>query len=402
MSKKRILFVPQTLRNKQILLLYAKALLKDFDVFFLRTRLLGVNSNIGDDTGDTGIQLLTPEFLMRDIPDGARLYRRMIIQKSLHQKFKDYLSDLNLSLVITGVDDDGMGQWATCLAKENSIATLTCQEGLRLFKFKFPFEVKFKYHLNNLISGLFYPPAKIRSLYSTADYAAVWGEYDKKIALANGKNDINVYIVGNPRDLTNAQHINRPIGSPFKILFLDFPSTSFPKNTFNLSQFSVFRQELLEVTKSLGCRLIYKTHPFIRKDELAFVRKQVSSYSHVELVEEGIAEDLLSRSDVCLTLPSTAVASILISGLPFIQVYPFMKGFRKLLWDPVIKYGAGVSIDDLQDLSGALNKIKEPVWQNSYQKASKIAAEEVFGPLDGKASDRFAAVVKKILSENKS
>ena len=65
MIKKKILFVPQTERNKDMLLLYAQKLAKEFNVFFLRTKIFGNKSDMGNKL-NYGIKLLSPEFLMND------------------------------------------------------------------------------------------------------------------------------------------------------------------------------------------------------------------------------------------------------------------------------------------------------------------------------------------------
>ena len=308
------------------------------------------------------------------------------------------MQKLKLNLVVVGIDGTGMGHWAASVCRSMGIPTIVCQEGIPwTFELHDPYSIKFKRFLFNVFSTIIYPHARCFDDYKTAEYVAVWGKHTKDNCIAHGLSPQKIMIVGDPRIKPRAAFSPKKKSDIFQLLFLDIPVTTLSKGVFNSTAHTALRKELIHLIITQNYHLIYKPHPFTQSAELESIYELTSNLPQVELITSGVAEDLYARSDAGLTFPSTCVCSILAFGLPLIQIHSDYAGFTKLLWDPASEHQAGFTIKQIQEIPDAVRQIQQTEWRSQYWEASRIAAEEVVGPLDGNAPERFAEVVRNIL-----
>ena len=192
----------------------------------------------------------------------------------------------------------------------------------------------------------------------------------------------NIFVVSNP--LINKTRTKTILNKTRTLLFLDIPIKTWPTGVFDFEGFHKFRIELLKKVQSCGYNLIYKLHPFTTSAEVNLINNLIIKYSNTSLQTDGTAQDYFHCIDACLTFPSTAIFEVLSAGVPLVQICLQTKGFGGVFWDPVKKYNAGFTITSANELEEILNKINDLNWNKVYLTSSKIAAEEMIGPLTAK------------------
>jgi hypothetical protein len=402
---KKILFVPQTARNMSILVPYANALKNNFDILFIRNTLWGTGCDIATSQSSHSFTVIEPPFLLQTT-DKLSEFGRILLLRSLHYKYIEFLEDLKPDLIVIGQDGNGFGYWTTVLANKLKIPTLACQEGCRginrswVGPHEYPLFVSLKIILFRLLVFYIYKPGCFKediNDFLTAKYAATWGSFMKKELIRRGKNETTIFVVGDPR-IPSAETLpaNGNLNASHKTLvFFDVATYSFPHSRGNYRRFMEFRKTLIHVSAKLGYRLIYKTHPFTAKNELADIGSLL--ITNVTLITSGLGEDLIAQSHACISFPSTILFTILALKVPLIQVHLHARAYGKILWDPVKLHNAGVTIQTGDDLKKALQTISKPGWIEKYRLACPKASEEMVGPLDGKAPSRFADAINSIL-----
>ncbi len=359
--------------------------------------MFGENADVGPSWSQPGIKVITADFLQG--PCGNREILRIWDIRKKHSAYKQFLKGLGTELIVTGLDWDSIGKWTAVAAKDIGIATLGCQEGGRIANPHISGLTKLKTLAVNFLCLLIYRQYKITNYFGDSLFYAVWGEYDKSLIVSSGFSCTKVFIVGDPR--IQARNPPGRIDGKFnRMLFLDVPSRSTANKRFDLNAIDWFRKQLISETKRLGIEMLYKLHPFTKPEEIALVNNLIADFKNVTLVKQGAAEDYYAQVDFCLTFPSTSIYTVLAFGLPLVIIAPRFKGFEKQLMDPVKAFGAGVTVTEPQDLARAVETMKSSGWHSKYLESSKIAAEYMSGPPDGKASIRFASVVDDILDSS--
>jgi len=397
--KKKILIAPQTIRNFEQILLYLINCKAEYDFLFISSGIFGYHCNICNSSKESLIKIISADFLSPDMVKASR-FRRAIYMKHNHDRFKIYLNSIKPDLIIVASDSDGFGRWITFVAKETGFKVLVLQEGTRwsTTQWNDPISIKAKLFLGNIFYTIYYPPGNTcwQKEYQTGDYAAVWGEFDRQKIISNGKRSETVFVIGDPRVPSRNENRQKKISRNVRILYLDAPTHAVPIGTFDQKKFEHFRIELVKNIIQLKITLSFKPHPLTVKNEKERLAKWLLK-NRINFIDSGSAEEFYSQHDICISHPSTSIFTALAFGIPLIQVILDAKGFGTLLWNPVLKYGAGITITRAEELSNAIQTVKSPDWQNSYFKSSQTAAEEMIGPLDGKASDRFANAIRQIV-----
>ncbi len=390
-------------RNCDLLLRYSKGLDEKHTLFLLKTTLFGGGSNINEESlrEHLKVVVLEPHFLNARENTKSSEMARLCIQKKLHTKLVALLTEGRFDLIVVGVDSTGIGHWVASVAKSLGLKTLVCQEGCRfLYQMNSPQLYRLKQIFYQVAAFLLYRHAAFRNTfkeYQTAEFAALWGAYDKNCVLGNGKCAGRIFVIGAPKQGPEKQ-VDLPLkGLP--ILFLDISVSTFPKGTLDDDAFLRFNNTLVKNVEKAGYGLIYKPHPLAKQCELDMLKDQLSNHKNTVLATKGVAENYLSSVFCCITYPSTAIYGILASSLPLIMVKIKAKGFTKILLDPAQRYGAGLTVHSADEIIPALSKIEDSEWAANYQQASKRAAEEMVGPLDGKAMERFAVAVSEIVKK---
>lgn len=400
MGKKHILIVPATNRNRLLLEMYLNDIKECFRYSYLRTLIWGKKCDCFADGDYEDREVCAPDFLLDGSLAGEmREWKRLFYIKKNHARLREYLRNLNLSLIIIGTDNAGIGRWVAFVAKELQLRTLVCQEGCRkIFSdYHYPFLLQIKRLLYDCWAKIYYSPGRSTQDYSDGQYLAVWGQYDLQCVI-NSKTHTrdHVFVVGDPRikpiSPTPARLIKR-------IIFLDLPISAYPEKSLNLQAHVCFRRGLLRFCLKEGVTLLYKPHPFASKEEINWIRREIVAFGNVELVTDGASEDLLPQADACISYPSTAMFGVLARAIPLILLNYPGSGIGRLLWDPVARYGAGVSIESADDLNMAFSVIKSDKWRADFMARSFLAATDVVGPLDGQACKRFASCVFNVLKQ---
>jgi hypothetical protein len=395
---KRILFVPATARNALLLKEYAIKLREKCQCFFLRTTIFGNEGDMGLVEKELEFPIITSDFLQQEYR--RREWQRVLVQKRSHREYANFLVSLQLDLIVIGWDADSIGKWTAFIARDVRIPTLGCQEGGWTFTPEFPAIMRWKVFVLNCLCHLFYPLPLRYTLYQHSDYFALWGNFDRKRALQTGVAQSRLFIIGHPTADFHTQKRTHRTGFD-KMLFLDVPYRTLPSGTFDGKKLSKFRKELMAIACGLRFRVIYKTHPLTKKEEVEEVRSMLAQFNNITLKCDGVAEELFDQVDICCTFPSTCIYTIFAKGLPLIQMLPTFRGYKKDGFDAVAHYNAGFTIRRPEELSDAVATIRKAGWYEKYLKASIFAAEDMVGPFDGKASDRFADAVEKIISKQK-
>jgi hypothetical protein len=341
---------------------YAEAFGQNARIFLLRNNLFGSFADIRSNWSSHKIssQFLQPNFLLLpepDIPD----HRRIFLLRKLHNQFKDFLRNINLDLIILGADTTGIGHWTAVVAKELGIKTIVCQEGCRFFHtMHTPAILKIKQFAYNFVSFLIYKPAmfcRVKREYQTADYAFVWGHYEKECVTKEGKNKENIYVIGDPRIKYRAA--NKTKDGKLKILFLDVSVMHLPKGTADVKAFLSFNKELVAQAEQVDCAFFYKPHPFVTQNELEYLKDLLKNKHNVTLVTEKTAEEYFEYIDICISYPSTSIYGILAAGIPLVLINFKARGFSSLLWDPIKLYNAGLYINYAHELGKILKTINQ-------------------------------------------
>ncbi len=391
---KSILVVPQTAHNAKLLLGYMLPLLNTYKISFLRSRFFGEHSDMGGSAEP--FEVLAPDFLQK-------VYNRsesslLLAARKNQQRMAHLLKSLNPDLVVLGCDGVGLGGWIASTARGIGIRTLVCQEGCRaLYTWHIPIWLRFKQLGLAMVTAVLNPHLKKTEDYARADYVCTWGKYDFELAVKLRKRADGVYIVGNPKFTRTSEWITREAGQGFTALFLDMPAGAWPSWMCDREGAHKFRAGIAGYFKGkTGFQLQIKVHPLTPEWEREKIRA-LSCEGSTEVIESGLAEDYFSGADVCITYPSTAVYSALTCGIPLILLHPKFRAFKKLLWDPVERYGAGVKISDVNSLDACLMSVLKTDWLNDYRMLSRLAGIEVMGPLGERAPEKFADAVEQIL-----
>lgn len=391
----KILFIPATRRNADLLYIYAKELLQRYDCLFLRTSMFGENADIGPDWIRPGVKTITANFLNE--PSKKREILRLIECRQKHRLYRDFLKQLRPDLIVIGLDWDSIGKWTAIVSKDAGLKTIGCQEGGQIAKPHVPLLVKVKILFLNILCTCFYRQFKITSYFGDSLFYVVWGAYDKSLMVKTGIAERRIFIAGDPR-LQARTILTKSVESFGRMLFLDVPSRSTSRNRFDLKAIDNFRNKLIMETDKLGIEVLYKLHPFIKNEELTIIKNMIVQHKNIKLLSVGVAEDYYNQVDFCLTFPSTSIYSILAHGLPLLIITPPFRGFEKIMFDPVKEFGAGLTISEPFELSNAITAMNRKGWNSKYFDASLKAAQYMAGSLDGKAPERFAEVIKHILS----
>jgi hypothetical protein len=393
-----------------ILVPYADSLGEQYEILFLRTTLFGPGCDIAQTETQHRYRVLAPKFLIQYSPKWSEI-QRVLILKSLHAEFIEFLTELKPDLVVVGQDGNGIGHWTTVLANSLEIPTLACQEGCRginrawVGPHEYPVLVSLKIFFFGFLTSLVYRPACFKEDIDdcfTARYAAIWGTFVKGDLERRGKRKNDVFVVGDPRQSA----VQPDSGSASKeygerpLVFFDVATYSFPQGGGNYQRFVEFRRSLIQSSEKLGHKLIYKPHPFTRENELSDIKALVGK--NTTLVTSGLGEEIVAQALACITFPSTIMFTILALKVPLIQIHLKARGYGKILWDPEKLHDSAVTIRTGMELESALKKIASPSWIERYRASCCSAAEEMVGPLDGNASLRFASALKWITTSKPS
>jgi len=396
---KIILFVPQTKTNYRLLKSYSAELDPSlFKILFLRNRLSGDLHDIGPEAQNDGIEIVSAPFLLEPIKE-THEWKKALVFRSMHTKLVDFIKGLHLDLIIVGVDARAIGRWCTIAANQLSIPSLVCQEGCRgLYEPALTLPIRIKRWIHEKLSPYLFWPVGYALDYNTAKYAAVWGEYDRKIAIRNGAKNENVIIIGRPLKKISDTLIEKKNIANTKptLLFLDVPILTWPAGSADYQGFQIFRKEIIKRTIECGWKILYKLHPLIVKKEKEDVSKMVSEHNECCIIENGLAEDYFAQCNACATFPSTAVYSALENIIPLLFLMPQVRGFKKILWDPTEKYGAGIRIKNAKDINSALKIVLNEQWIDKYAIKSRNAILEIVGTMNNEK--RFQSLLLKILN----
>lgn len=398
---RKVLFVPQTDRNAQLLWLYARALSEKYRCEFLRVPAFGRNNDMGDGPETAEFPVVSPCFLQREVPV-TRWFRKVVFEIRMHSRLKKYLRDAQYDIIVVGMDAGGVGRWVAAAGKEIGVPTLVCQEGCT-WTFRWwidtpQLRVK-KLVLNSILSRVFPAAMDMHNSgeFGMARFAALWGAYTRDETIRRGlAGPESIFIVGDPR-VRKLKLSPRRNSKNRTLLFLDCPAECWPRGVCDLSIFNRFRYNVIVICQRLGYRLLYKPHPLTREADSNWINEVAGRDRTTEVVRAGGPEDYFCRAGAVITFPSTSIYSILAQGLPLIQVHLAGSNFDTIYWDPVQRHGAGVTIKEAHELADALKTTESKEWLARYEELAAKAAIEVAGPLDGKTEERFLDTVDKIL-----
>jgi hypothetical protein len=398
----RILIVPQTDRNALDLVSYASALSCKFRIIILRNALWGSHIDLARVRESIPFEIVEPDWLLLD---GARFkdYQRALYMAKNHGRFIRLLKDIGPDLVITGSDSTAIGKWSVCTARKSRIPSLVVQEGCRYLTDpdKFSMKIKAKVFLSKLAYSILFPPAKFTPEFMSADYVAVWGKNTKEQIVKSGRNFDEVFVIGNvDGKKRDGKKIIVSSKRPFSLLFMDTPYSICPEGTYDLASINMLREQFVSNACHAGCEIVYRPHPFTRAAEMDAIIKIAARFQNVRIVRDRTASELIVESDACATAPSTCMLTVLAVGTPLIQLKFDISGWGKQLWDPVKMYEAGITLTRPDQIGSAIELIRNEEWYTNYYDKSALAAEEVVGPLDGKAAERFSKVVHEILEKH--
>jgi hypothetical protein len=399
MTKKRLLFIPVTDRNTYLLSQYAFSLRNYYECLFLSYEIYGPHLKITEACKKLNLKTVTDDILNQKL-DIKSWFGLNLKLKKIHKQLRQFIKGLKIDMLITGHSAFAMGLWGIYIAKELGIPTLVCQEGARwTFNQKeFSITAAVKYHLANIIFAFYFPPGCHNEDLKIGDNFAVWGEYTKKMAIQHGADKDRIFVVGHPY----ARRTDRQIVKIEKVMYLDVATSLWRKGTIDITGVNKFRNEVVALTLQHQIELIYKPHPLTPSHEIEAIKEIIKSGKNIRLINGNAAEELLGETDCCITWPSTSIFSILASCVPLVFVDLKIKGFGKIYWNPVVKYNAGISIDQYGSLKEIFPILNNGDWIKNYKECSRLAAEETIGPLDGRASQRFKDVVKIVLKKHKS
>jgi hypothetical protein len=398
--KTKILVVPQTPTNLRLLRAYVAQLsIGDFEVLFLRNRLWGSRVDPFSAENEPASGVLEPDFLMKEL-GVEREWERAKLLRRLEPQLDKLLLSLEPAVVVCGVDSTGMGRWVTLRANKLRIPTVVVQEGCReLYKVHESMVLRTKKMFYEYFGNWLLSPAGYAREYATAQYVATWGEYDKKIAIRHGARPKRVFVVGRPDmaprsatgDGTEESKANHTT-----VLFLDAPILCWSPGSADYEGFQKFRVECVRELRDAGYQVLYKLHPLTIEREETGVRAAVSSYCTV--VKEGLAEDYMESVAAVLSFPSTAVYTVVRRKIPLVLLWPRTRGFRKILWNPVTRYGAGVLVRYPGELREAMAKATDNEWQLGYKASSGLAAADMLRPNAEAAGASILPLLQVVLS----
>jgi hypothetical protein len=397
----QILFIPQTDRNAYMLDLYARALPSaEYRCSMLISSLFLGDGEFNLQQADFHSKLISDARLKGDKRAAGSEFRRLALVKANHDKGIDFLKEMNPACVIVGHDHSSMGLWMVELAKSLGICTITCQEGANfLFESKVPVTLRLKRMLLNIFQKYnyrWYPFPQDRLEFTNAKYAMVWSDHVKRRLESYGKKSDTIFVVGDPRRKKRAKICS---SSP-AVLFADLPAASHPKGVYNEQLMFILRKKIIDaVTYECKCAVWYKMHPMTREDERAKIVEMCAGNAQVTVISDGVIDDYLQKAPVaCITFPSSVISECLALGVPLIEIVPLEFGVTKMLWDPVRDFSAGIAIQTPEEIAAALDQIGAIEWREYYAQQSLKAAEDLCGPLDEKAGERFYKNLKEILT----
>jgi hypothetical protein len=367
----------------------------EYDNKYLICKLFG--SHLWRRLIEQGANILSPDFLTT-CPAIRSEFQRLRKLKSLHNALVSYLKEKAPDLIIVGDDVRGAGKWIVAVAREAGIKTLAVQEGCRWFyKIHQAFLLELKRFFFDLFARIYYAPMSGIKVddFTHADFAAVWGNATKEQAIARGARADRISVVGYPREMKMRIAPFRPANP--RLLFLDQPERSYANGSADFKAFDRFRLSLIQVVKEHNLKMLYKLHPLTPDSQEKIIRDMARIAKTVEIVKDGVAEDIIEKADICVAFPTTAILNVLAASIPLVQVLLRCKGIDNLYWDPVRDFGAGLTIAEAKELPDAIKKMSAAPWFEDYQVRSKMAAESMLGPMDGKYSVRFASLIQKLM-----
>jgi len=383
--------VPATVRNADMLALYARGVVKDFRCVFFRCSVFSKNSDIGGDVRKILRFPVIYPFFLRGKPAVSQ-WQILWIMISRQQQLRAVLRKIAPVVVVAGNDNLGAGSWLTHNAKKLGIPTLACQEGF-YNPAQMPLIVKAKRLVYSWVS-YFYKPIGALRYFSHADFAAAWGEYDRRMAIKDGLNGERIFVIGDPRiQKRSSPRLSEAIA---RALILDIPATALPKGTFDMQALWDFRADVLKELLKLSISVQYRPHPLTPDNERNRIYAMISRSPDVQIDTKSNAQESIVSADICLTYPSTSVTNILAAGVPLIFLKPRIQGFSRVFLDPIRDYGVGIGIESAYSIKSAIKQVLNASWQEKYIIQSLKVAEDIVGPLDGKASERFAISIKAI------
>lgn len=391
-TKPVVLFVPQTARNAGLLSLYAAALKSQYDIVYLCTTLFGPGSDARPGCDPSVGRVEMPQFLAGTCPQGSTRHLPALRLRPRHKPYTAWLRALAPSLVVLGVDSDGMGHWTAMVCRQLGLPTLVVQEGCR-FTYRYGQDpvLRLKRFIANTFNRLWYPPAVSlmpEQEYQTADCAAFWGTFEHDQAIARGVDASHCFVVGNPTVKPRPKTRPAPPATP-TVLFLDVALSVRHKAYCDADAIRAFRRDLVQTVRDSQFLLLWRPHPHTREHERREQKELAEGIDQISFAEDGTMSDYFDRATACMTFPSTAMFEILATGVPLIQI-DLHDRFMEVVWDPVERCGAGVTIERSADLPAAVDATSDPAWREKYENLSLAAAEEVFPALGNPGSMPFA------------
>lgn len=267
--------------------------------------------------------------------------------KFCEERFKEILSFIdslnevlnkkNIKLLITLDDAQQIGRAATILCKNRNIQTMLLRNtDINIFQDgKRNWEI---FHLKKIYSDKF----------------AIYGELSKKICLDHNIDPEKLVMTGNPRydelfgretkgDKDNILITLSGIASTAWTTFYSIPLV--------LKYEKMFRQVLISLAK-LDKKVTIKVHP--TQDSIINVQKITNEIlPNATILKNANTYDLISRSDVVITPPSSVITEALIMDKP-VFLFKFLENDSGI---PYEKYDAVVATEDEDKIDSKINQI---------------------------------------------
>lgn len=290
------------------------------------------------------------------------------------------LKRLNINLVATICDLMMNTRSVVMTANSKSIPTLLVQQGLQVDD-----------------SGRFFLPL-------TCDKMALWGLSDKKYMEKFGVKGERLVVTGSSlHDNVSIKKISDRKGEElFEKLKLDknkktimLASQAFEGLWGEKTIEEIIELLVTSLKDSADKQLIIKLHP---REEDKMPKKIVERYNAKNVAitkKEFNIDDIINISDVMITINSTCIYDAILLNKPVITVnlikLPEKAGY--------VESGACIGVYKKEDFENALNKALDKKFGKKLAIGRRRFIKEHFYKVDGKAGERIARLINKMIRE---
>lgn len=303
----------------------------------------------------------------------------------------DVLKQVSPKLVVLALDSDPISQILIKESKKREITTLLIQEALIR-----PYEYTMR---ESYLSDYFYRLMRLFGIYlkyikygtGNCDRILVGGKIAADILIKRAIPENRISIVGHPRyDVLIKKSRNLQQVFNEKKVYIFAASTKIVQDDLNIR----FLQKLVEATDKLSLHLIIKLHPRAPHEPSDIYNIiKVDNKSSLEIVKEGDDTfEILKRSDALITVSSTIILEALMMDKECV-VANYLAGESRL------EYGHYDAINSIETEDEIYDVIKNSMLSKKNYKNKKRLLDDELYKLDGKASQRTARFLERVISQ---